>query len=409
MVKEFLLQDEHFYKFTLVNEIGDSLAFFYKNGEEVFRSKALFSKIFAHEGLEVFHHKISKLLKLYIASFNKTNGINDTNFNKINMKEFFDPLMASIANCIIMGHDGIDVSPEAKELNALFTQMCDISFQVFTNPLFMLLPGISRKFGLIKGLRTIEACRERQIVIMQKLISERESQDKLGECILDRIITHNRKCKESGNVKDIMSTTEVAGIYNIFFFAGTDTSMQASINAICFMANKNNLKQNIEDINKEIFDENGLTCSEAVEKHERLELWVKEVLRLHAPLQRQLIRTAMKDVTLGNVTVKKGDSAILLFSALNQDGTVYDKPEEFQIDRFAKENDRTRPRYQYVPFSIGRRICMGRHLGELMIKLLVTQFCLSYEFERPSGVEYYNNNRLTNCIENPLLNLKSKV
>ena len=53
----------------------------------------------------------------------------------------------------------------------------------------------------------------------------------------------------------------------------------------------------------------------------------------------------------------------------------YPNPERFNPDRFTVENEKKRPRYAYLPFGGGHRICLGKHIamleGHLILATLV--------------------------------------
>lgn len=100
-------------------------------------------------------------------------------------------------------------------------------------------------------------------------------------------------------------------------------------------------------------------------------------------------RVAIKDTKLKNITIRAGDSVILSQAGLLYDEKVFPDHNTFKIDRFTKENEKLIPKYQYSPFGIGKRICMGRYIAELSVKLFVLSFCRTFDVRKPAGVEYY--------------------
>ena len=120
------------------------------------------------------------------------------------------------------------------------------------------------------------------------------------------------------------------------------------------------------------------------------------------------MRVALNDVSLGKFNVRKGDSVALLLTALLFDESVFPDFDNFKLDRFNKESEKELPRYQYIPFSVGKRVCLGRHLGELMVKLLVTQFVRSYDFTKPADIQYKQVTLVTNNMVNPIVLAKLK-
>jgi cytochrome P450 len=80
-----------------------------------------------------------------------------------------------------------------------------------------------------------------------------------------------------------------------------------------------------------------------------------EISRWVAPV-RHFVRTAARDVRVGDVTVAEGESVALFYQAGSRDETVYDEPDAFRIDR---DNS------GHVAFGFGIHSCAGRQLALL--------------------------------------------
>ncbi|WP_319825757.1 cytochrome P450 [Thalassovita sp.] len=83
---------------------------------------------------------------------------------------------------------------------------------------------------------------------------------------------------------------------------------------------------------------------------------VDEALRLYPPAA-LLSRTAQAADTLGGREIRPGDTVILPIYALHRNRLLWDDPDAFHPDRFADR--KAIPRYAYLPFGDGPRICIG--------------------------------------------------
>jgi cytochrome P450 len=83
---------------------------------------------------------------------------------------------------------------------------------------------------------------------------------------------------------------------------------------------------------------------------------VDETLRMYPPAA-FLSRTAMAPDTLCGREVRPGDTVILPIYALHRHRLLWDDPDAFRPDRFA--DPKAVPRFQYLPFGDGPRICIG--------------------------------------------------
>ena len=104
-----------------------------------------------------------------------------------------------------------------------------------------------------------------------------------------------------------------------------------------------------------------------------MQLRIKEALRLYCRVGSLTHRLAIKDNKVGDIIIKKGDHINLLLIGLHFYEETFKDAKDFHINRFDKQNEKLIPKYQYLPFSIKKKVCLGRHLGELKVKLLVTQ------------------------------------
>jgi len=88
---------------------------------------------------------------------------------------------------------------------------------------------------------------------------------------------------------------------------------------------------------------------------------VPEIIRWQTPLA-HMRRTALRDATLGQKTIRKGDKVVMWYLSGNRDSGVVDRADEFIIDR-------ARPR-QHLSFGFGIHRCVGNRLAELQLTVL---------------------------------------
>jgi cytochrome P450 family 142 subfamily A polypeptide 1 len=89
-------------------------------------------------------------------------------------------------------------------------------------------------------------------------------------------------------------------------------------------------------------------------------LAVEECLRWVTPII-NMARTAVIDVTVGEVTIPAGEQVLLLYASANRDEAVFDSPEEFDIARSPNN---------HVSFGFGTHFCLGAALARLEIKVM---------------------------------------
>ncbi|MEB3242951.1 MAG: cytochrome P450 [Cyanobacteriota bacterium] len=108
---------------------------------------------------------------------------------------------------------------------------------------------------------------------------------------------------------------------------------------------------------------------ERLESLPRLNAVIKEVLRLVPPVG-GFFRRVIAPVRLGPYTVAPGRVIQVSISATQRDGTVFAEPESFRPERHLRGQP---PSGAYVPFGAAPRVCLGKPLAELEMRLLLVR------------------------------------
>jgi cytochrome P450 len=116
----------------------------------------------------------------------------------------------------------------------------------------------------------------------------------------------------------------------------------------------------------------------------------KETMRLYPPAY-LLSRVALHDVEVGGYRIKRGTTIMLSPYAMHRRADYFPDPTGFDPDRFTPENEAKLPRYAYMPFGAGSRICIGNHFalmeGQLLLATLAQRVRLSLLARGPIATE----------------------
>ena len=88
---------------------------------------------------------------------------------------------------------------------------------------------------------------------------------------------------------------------------------------------------------------------------------VEESLRLYPPAYALFTRCAESDVSLSGVKIKKGDNIQIVPFTLHRSERWFKEAEKFDPTRFL--HDPSWPKYAYLPFGAGPRVCIGQNFG----------------------------------------------
>jgi cytochrome P450 len=105
----------------------------------------------------------------------------------------------------------------------------------------------------------------------------------------------------------------------------------------------------------------------------------KEAMRLYPPAY-ALARQAVRDVKIGDYRVPAGTIVILSPYLLHRKPDYFPDPERFDPERFTPEAEKKLPRYAYLPFGGGPRLCIGNHFalleGQIVLATLAQRVTL---------------------------------
>ena len=90
---------------------------------------------------------------------------------------------------------------------------------------------------------------------------------------------------------------------------------------------------------------------------------VEEMLRWVTPIK-NMVRTATRDVMLGDQQIRAGDELMLLYPSANRDEAVFDEPFRFDSARTPNE---------HVAFGFGTHFCLGASLARLEIATMLDE------------------------------------
>jgi cytochrome P450 len=97
---------------------------------------------------------------------------------------------------------------------------------------------------------------------------------------------------------------------------------------------------------------------------------VREAIRMCPPAP-FFAREPTEDVTVGEWEIPKGSLIVVSTYALHRDWRFFPEPEQFNPDRFAAGWEERIPRFAYLPFGGGPRVCIGNGLAVMEARLVL--------------------------------------
>jgi len=121
---------------------------------------------------------------------------------------------------------------------------------------------------------------------------------------------------------------------------------------------------------------------------------LKESMRLYPPVP-LLSRQCVAPVRLGGVDILPGATVAVPIYAVHRHARRWEDPDAFDPARFAPEREAKIPRYQYLPFGAGPRICIGMAFSMLEATAMLATLLQRARFSPVEGRDPYPLARVT--------------
>ena len=169
------------------------------------------------------------------------------------------------------------------------------------------------------------------------------------------------------------------------FFGGVETISNGLCQLAVDLVEHPELQERLYRELKEEFSD-GITY-EKLTQHAYLDAFFNESFRLGTAVY-TLLKNAAVDTKLGEYEIKKGTEIGLLVYVAHTRPEHFPDPMKFDPERFMDKSPNNPNQIHagsYLPFSQGKRACIGKLLATLEIKYLITVLLLQYKLVKPPG------------------------
>lgn len=123
------------------------------------------------------------------------------------------------------------------------------------------------------------------------------------------------------------------------------------------------------------------------------EATIYEVIRRSSVVAIGISHSATEDAQLGGYLIPKGSQLIPNFHGIHMNKDLWDEPEKFMPERFIVNGKAHKPSH-FIPFSVGRRTCLGDLLAKMEIFLFLSGIMQKYtlllpeeDLKQPPGLD----------------------
>ncbi|XP_069449028.1 cytochrome P450 2J2-like isoform X2 [Ovis canadensis] len=175
-------------------------------------------------------------------------------------------------------------------------------------------------------------------------------------------------------------------IYNTLdlFLAGTETTSTALRWGLLYMALNPEIQEKVQAEIDRVLGQSQQPSTATRESMPYTNAVIHEVLRMGNVIPLNVPREVAVDTTLAGYHLPKGTMVMTNLTALHNDPTEWATPDTFNPEHFL-ENGQFKKRESFLPFSIGKRMCLGEQLARTELFIFFTSLLQKFTFRPPEN------------------------
>ncbi|CAI5684520.1 unnamed protein product [Oreochromis niloticus] len=202
---------------------------------------------------------------------------------------------------------------------------------------------------------------------------------------VDAFLVRKQNLEESGITNSHFHDDNLLITVMNLFAAGTETTSTTLRWGLLLMAKypkiqddvQEELRRVIGDRQVQVADRKNLPFADAV---------IHETQRLSSILPTALPHKTTRDITFQGHFIEKGTTVFPLLTSVLYDPNEWERPHNFFPAHFLNKEKKFVKRDAFIPFSAGRRICLGESLARMELFLFFTTLLQHFRFTPPPGV-----------------------
>ncbi|XP_002730828.1 steroid 17-alpha-hydroxylase/17,20 lyase-like [Saccoglossus kowalevskii] len=213
-------------------------------------------------------------------------------------------------------------------------------------------------------------------------------QDNLND-LIDYLLDAQRQAKEE-NADNISSLTDTHLVQTVsdMFGAGIDTTTHTMDWSIIFLTRYPDVQAKVA---REIHDVIGRDRLPLISDRPNLpycDAVIHELMRIRTVVPMSVPHKALVDSSIGGYVIPKDTWVMVNLWAAQMDEKHWDNPQVFRPERFIDKDGSLKAKQDnFIPFSAGRRVCLGESLAKPEIFLMFTSLYQSFAFSPVPGKE----------------------
>ncbi|CAI2353367.1 unnamed protein product [Caenorhabditis sp. 36 PRJEB53466] len=297
----------------------------------------------------------------------------------VNMQEAFDMAIGNVINQFLFGHRFSDPTRfnELKRLLDLF-----FDFQGSLRVYIAYLIGWMPQFMVELLTPDVGEVRDGIFTFFKEQIDEhRKEIDFDAEESKDYVETFMKKQRkrEAEGDQESFSDDQLRNMCFDMWVAGMHTTTNTMGFLTAIAVNNMDAQRKMQKELSEVVGDRVVTMKDKLNLP-YTNAFINEAQRFTNLLPINLPHATTRDVNLAGYVIPKGTAVVHQISSVLSDPEVFPEPEKFKPERFLNSNGSLKKVEELVPFSIGKRVCLGEGLARMELFLFTANLFNRFEF-----------------------------
>uniref|UniRef100_A0A8C9PAX7 Cytochrome P450 n=1 Tax=Spermophilus dauricus TaxID=99837 RepID=A0A8C9PAX7_SPEDA len=236
-------------------------------------------------------------------------------------------------------------------------------------------------FGPYKELRLIE--KDITTFLKQIIKDHQESLDgENPQDFIDMYLLHMEE-ERKNNSNSSFNEDYLFYIIGDLFIAGTDTTTNSLLWCLLYMSLNPDVQEKVHEEIERVIGPNRPPSLTDKAQMPYTEATIMEVQRLTVVVPLAVPHMTSEKTVLQGYTIPKGTLILPNLWSVHRDPTIWEKPEDFYPDRFLDDQGQLLKKEFFIPFGIGKRVCMGEQLAKMELFLMFVSLMQTFTFALP--------------------------
>ncbi|XP_078591227.1 cytochrome P450 2U1-like [Branchiostoma floridae x Branchiostoma japonicum] len=294
---------------------------------------------------------------------------------------FLQIATGNVINAIALGRRFESDDPDYQEQ----LERTDVAFKLFLKaqilnfyPTLRYVPGLR---GMLKKWKEMYLL---SVQWFQKIIDDHKTTFDLSEIrdVIDVCLLELHQSKESNTFLKDENTWHIVGD---FLAAGTETTATTLSWALLYLALNPAWQRKVQEELDAVVGSDEIPPYSRREELPYTEATILESQRIRTTVPLSVPHCTSSPTSLQGYDIPAHTQVWVNLWSVHMDPAYWSQPDTFDPGRFLDDNGRVQVPESFMPFSTGRRICLGEQLAKMELFLFLTSLLQKFTFKLPEG------------------------